>query len=76
MDGYLGEIFWQILVVGLIFLALVMAISIARRYGRWLRQRSANTPKWLTLSVWGVGLGAFLFLAVLFGFVMDRSGGL
>ncbi len=75
MGGHLGEIFWQILVVGLIFLALMMAIWIARRYSRWLRQRSGNTPKWLLLSTWGVGTVAFLFLAVLFGFVMDRSGG-
>ena len=75
MGGHLSEIFWQISVAGLILVALMMAIWIARRYGRWLRQRSEDIPKWLSLTAWGVGLCAFLFLALLFGFLMDRVGG-
>ena len=74
MGGHLDEIFRQFLTVGLIFLAVVLGLWIARRYRRWMTGRLNGTRPWLTASVWGVALSAAVILAVLFGFLLDQTG--
>ena len=75
-DGYLDELAWQIMVFVLLGLAAVLAVWLARRYRRWLARRLAPQPKWAGPSSWGVGLLAFVVLAVVFGFFLDQSNGM
>ena len=72
MEGNLGDILWNFSVAGLIFLAAALAIWAARRYRGWLKQKYEEPPKWAVISSFGVWLGVFACLAVLFGFVIDR----
>ena len=43
---------------------------------RWLARRLAPLPKWAGLSSLGIGLLAFVVLAVVFGFFLDQSDGM
>lgn len=72
-DGYLDELFWQIMVFVMVALAAVLAVGLAKRYRRWLARRYSPLPKWVGPSAWGLGLLLFVVLAVAFGFVMDQS---
>ena len=74
-DGYLDELFWQVLVFVLIGLAAILAVVFAKRYRRWLAGRRNPQPKWAGVSAWGVGLALFVVLAVLFGFFLDQTRG-
>jgi uncharacterized protein involved in cysteine biosynthesis len=75
-DGYLYELFWQVMVFVLLGLAGGLAVWLARRYRRWLARRLAPLPKWAGLSSLGIGLLAFVVLAVVFGFFLDQSDGM
>jgi predicted PurR-regulated permease PerM len=72
LEGNLADIFWQFGVVGLIFLAAVLGVWAARRYRGWLKRKYEEPPKWAAISSFGVWLGVFACLAVLFGFIIDR----
>ncbi len=72
MEGHLGDILWNFSVAGLIFLAAALAVWVARRYRGGLKQKYEEPPKWAVISSFGVWLGVFACLAVLFGFVIDR----
>ncbi len=72
-DGYLDELFWQIMVFVLLGLAAVLAVWLSKRYHRWLARRFTQLPKWAGPSAWGVGVVLFVVLAVVFGFFMDQS---
>ncbi len=74
-DGYLDELFWQIMVFVLVGLAALIAVWLAKRYRRWLVGRYAPLPKWAGPSAWGVGVVLFVLLAVAFGFALDQSRG-
>ena len=74
-DNYLYELAWQIMVFVLVGLAAVLAVSLARRYRRWLSRRFAPLPKWAGPSTWGVGVLLFVVLALVFGFFMDQTRG-
>lgn len=75
-DGYLDELFWQVLVFVLIGLAAVLAVWFAKSYRRWLARRYTPLPKWAGASAWGVGVVLFVVLAVAFAFAMDHSRGM
>ncbi len=74
MDTNLGDILWQFAVVALITLAAVIGVWAGRRYRRRLVQRVGNPPKWATAVAWALGLGVFVVLALVFGFILDRTG--
>ncbi len=73
MESNLGQIFWQFMVFGLILVSGFAAFWGAKRYRRWLGRRFAKPPKWGTIASVGVGLGLFVLIAVLFGFVIDQA---
>jgi 4-hydroxybenzoate polyprenyltransferase len=72
LDTNLADILWNFTVAGLIFLAAALAVWAARRYRGWLNRKYEEPPKWAAISTFGVWLGVFACLAVLFGFVIDR----
>jgi len=74
-DGYLDELFWQVMVFVLLGLAAVLAVWLAKHYRRWLARRLTPLPKWAGPSAWGVGVVLFVVLAVVFGFFLDQSRG-
>ena len=74
-DGYLDELFWQIMVFVLLGIAAVLAVWLSRHYRRWLARRYTPLPKWAGASAWGVGVVLFVVLAVAFGFALDQSRG-
>ena len=72
MKGNLTDTLGNFSVAGLIFLAAALAVWAARRYRGWLKQKYEEPPKWAVISSFGVWLGVFVCLAVLFAFVIDR----
>ncbi len=75
MDTNLGDILWQFAVVALIILAATIGVWAGRRYRRRLGQGAGESPKWATAAAWALGLGVFVVLAVVFGFVLDLTAG-
>ncbi len=67
----LTDILGNFSVAGLIFLAAVLGIWVARRYRGWLKRKYEKPPKWVGISSFGVWLGVFACLALLFGFIFD-----
>ena len=72
MDSNLAQTLSNFKVAGLIFLAAVLGVWAARRYRGWLNRKYEEPPKWAAISSFGVWLGVFACLAVLFGFIIDR----
>ena len=73
MSDPLIAILWQVAVAASILLAFGLAIGIGRRSRSWLRRRFRASPGVAGFSAVGVGIGAFVVLSVLFGFVMDQA---
>ena len=73
MNDPLSAIIWQVAVAVSILLAFGLAIGIGRRSKLWLRRRFRTSAGVAGLSAVGVGIGAFVVLTVLFGFVMDQT---
>ena len=74
MDTNLGDILWQFAVVALIILAAAIGVWAGRRYRRRLAQGAGESPKWAAAAAWALGLGVFVVLAVVFGFILDLTG--
>ena len=65
------ELLWQLKVIALILIAFGIAYWVSRRYQGWLRKKYPSSSRWGVASAWSMGIVLFVFLAVVFGFVLD-----